>query len=84
MKKIPYRKCVVSNERYPKDELVRIVRTPEKEVKVDFSGKLNGKGAYLYPSKEIIEKARKNKALNKALETEIPDEIYEKLLSMIK
>lgn len=83
-KKIPMRTCVVTRESFPKKELIRVVRTPEGEVLVDTTGKKNGKGAYLKLDKEVIEKSRKNKALNRALEIEIPDSIYEELESLIK
>ncbi len=61
MRKIPMRKCVVSNERFPKKELIRVVRTPEGEVVIDTTGKKNGHGAYIQKSKETFEKAKKNK-----------------------
>lgn len=83
-KKIPMRTCVVTRESFPKKELIRVVRTPEGEVLVDTTGKKNGKGAYLKLEKEVIEKSRKNKALNRALEIEIPESIYEELESLIK
>ncbi len=82
-KKIPLRKCVVSNERLPKQELIRVVKNKEGEVFVDTTGKLNGRGAYLKRSKAVIEKARKTGRLNKHLEVEIPDHIYEELLNVI-
>lgn len=83
-KKIPMRTCVVTREKYPKKELIRVVRTPEGEIEIDTSGKKNGKGAYLKLSKEVIEKAHLNKALNRALEVDIPEEIYEKLEGLLK
>ena len=63
MRKIPMRKCVVTNEHYPKKELIRIVRTPEGTVEVDTTGKKNGHGAYLKPDREVIDTARKKKVL---------------------
>ncbi|WP_283650645.1 RNase P modulator RnpM [Dubosiella newyorkensis] len=83
MRKIPMRKCVVSNERFPKKELIRVVRTPEGEVVIDTTGKKNGHGAYIQKSKETFEKAKKNKALARALEIEIPEEIYTQLEAML-
>ena len=83
MKKIPMRRCLATNESFPKKELLRIVRTPEGEVKVDLTGKLNGKGAYISRSKEALELARKKKVLNRALEVEIPEEIYEEIEKII-
>ena len=83
-RKIPMRTCVVTREKCEKKELVRVVRTPEGTVEVDATGKKNGKGAYLKLSKEVILKARKNKALDRALEVEVPEFIYEELESMLK
>lgn len=77
------RKCVVTQERFPKKELIRVVRTPENEIVVDPTGKRNGHGAYVSRSLETIAKARKNKALARTLEAEIPEEIYQELENMI-
>lgn len=82
MKKIPMRRCVATAESLPKKELIRIVRTPEMEVVIDESGRINGRGAYLKRSVEAVELAKKKKALARALEVEIPDTIYETLLEM--
>ena len=76
MKKIPMRRCLATNQSFPKKDLLRIVRTPEGEIKVDLTGKLNGKGAYLSRSVEALQIARKKKVFDRALETEIPEEIY--------
>lgn len=84
LRKIPMRKCVVTQERFPKKELIRVVRTPENEVVVDLTGKKNGHGAYIQKSMETLEKARKNKALQRALETEIPQEVYTSLQEIIE
>ena len=65
MKKIPMRKCLASGESVPKKDLLRIVRTPEGEVKVDTTGKLNGKGAYLKKSLEALEIAKKKNLLSR-------------------
>ena len=83
-RKIPMRTCVVTREKCEKKELVRVVRTPEGTVEVDTTGKKNGKGAYLKLSSIVIQKARKNKALDRALEVEVPEVIYEELESMLK
>jgi len=83
-KKIPMRTCVVTKEKYPKMELIRIVRTPEQEVIIDLKGKVNGKGAYLKKDKEVFEKARKTKILNKYLEIDIKEEIYDELDDLLK
>lgn len=83
MKKIPMRRCLATNESFPKKELLRIVRTPEGEVKVDLSGKLNGKGAYISKSMEALELARKKNVLGRALEIEIPEEVYAQIEEVI-
>jgi predicted RNA-binding protein YlxR (DUF448 family) len=82
-KKIPLRKCVITNERFPKKDLIRIVRTSEGIVSLDLSGKLNGRGAYLKKDIAVIKKAIKTKKLDRHLETKISDEIYEELLGLI-
>ena len=79
MKKIPMRTCVITKEKLEKRELIRVVRTPEKEVIVDLSGKANGKGAYLNRDLEVINKAEKNKDLDRVLEVSVPESIYEEL-----
>lgn len=83
MKKIPMRSCVVTREKLKKEELIRIVRTKELEVKVDLSGKLNGKGAYLKRDLDVIKKAQKNKVLNRVLEVDIPDSIFMELEKIV-
>ncbi len=82
-KKIPMRTCVISHEKLPKKELVRIVRNKDGEVFVDETGKLNGKGVYLKKDLDIINKAEKSKILNKYLEIDVNDEIYEELRKII-
>ena len=79
MKKVPLRRCVVTNERLPQKELIRIVKNKEGEVFVDPTGKANGRGAYIKKSNEAIDLAIKKKVLNRVLETEIPEELYEEL-----
>ena len=79
MKKVPLRKCVATGEQLPKKELIRIVKNKEGEVSVDPTGKKNGRGAYLKSSLDAIELAKKKKILNRVLDTEIPEEIYEEL-----
>lgn len=83
MRKIPMRKCVVTQERFPKKELIRVVRTPEKTVEIDLTGKKNGHGAYIQKSLETLALAQKNKALQRALEIEIPEEVYQELENII-
>ena len=84
VKKIPMRTCVVTHEKLPKQELIRVVRTPEQEVIIDLNGKANGRGAYLKKDVEVFEKAKKNIVLNKQLEIEVPDEIFEQLKELVK
>ena len=84
MKKIPERTCVVTREKYPKKELIRVVRTPEGSVVVDETGKQNGRGAYLKKDKETILKAKSSKVLERHLEVEIKDEIYDELLKTLE
>lgn len=83
MKKIPMRKCLATNESFPKKDLLRVVRTPEGEVKVDTTGKLNGKGAYVSKSLEALKILKTKKLLNKALEIEIDDSVYKEIEEII-
>ena len=83
MKKIPTRKCLATNQIFPKSEMFRVVRTPSNEVVLDITGKMNGRGAYLKKDLDVIKKCQKNKILNRRLEVEIPDSIYEGLVKMI-
>ncbi len=82
-KKIPMRSCIVSHEKLPKNELLRIVRTPDGNIVVDNTGKMNGKGAYIKKDITILEKAKKSKVLDKALEVVIDDDIYDKISEII-
>ena len=82
-KKIPMRSCVVTKEKLPKGELLRIVKTPEGNVIADVSGKLNGRGAYIKKDITVLEKAKKSKVLERILEVEISDEVYEKISEII-
>ena len=77
------RTCVVTREQFPKNELIRVIRTPEGEVTVDSKGKANGRVAYLKKDKEVILKAQKSKVLDKMLEVSVPEEIYTMLLELI-
>ncbi|MDD6387682.1 MAG: YlxR family protein [Bacilli bacterium] len=83
MKKVPCRTCVVSKEKLPKKELIRIVRTPEGEIKIDETGKMNGRGAYLKKDLEVFNKAQKSKILDRHLEVSIPDSIFESLKELL-
>ena len=83
VKKIPLRKCVVTQERLPKKDLLRVVKNNEGEVMVDLSGKANGRGAYLKRSNEAIDIAIKKNCLGRALECTIEQEIYDELRKII-
>ena len=84
MRKIPMRKCIVTNERFPKKELIRVVKTPEGNVVVDPTGRQNGHGAYLKIDADVFLLARKKKLLNRYLETDVDDSIYDELDKLIK
>lgn len=84
MKKIPMRSCVVTHEKLPKKELVRVVRTPDGNVIVDTTGKANGRGAYLKLSLEVIDKAEKSKILDRTLEVIVLPSTYEELRNLVK
>ena len=78
-KKIPQRQCMGCRERKPKRELIRVVRSPEGTISLDFKGKLPGRGAYVCPDPACLAKARKSRALERAFETAIPAEVYDQL-----
>jgi len=78
------RSCVITKEKLPKNELIRIVRTPEGEIVIDPTGKKNGHGAYLKKDLEVFEKAKKGNALGHHLEANIPDYIFEELKELVK
>ena len=78
-KKIPQRQCMGCRERKAKRELIRVVRGPEGTVSLDFSGKAPGRGAYLCPNAECLKKAIRSKALDRSLETTIPEAVYDRL-----
>ncbi len=79
-KKIPQRQCMGCRERKAKKELIRVVRGTDGVVSLDFSGKLNGRGAYVCPDVQCLKKAQKAKSLERSLEVPIPDEVYDRLL----
>jgi len=78
-KKIPQRQCMGCRERKAKREMIRVVRGTEGTVSLDFSGKLNGRGAYICPDPECLKKAIRSKSLERSLETPIPEEVYARL-----
>ncbi len=83
-RKIPMRSCVVTREKLPKVELLRIVRTTDGTVIADISGKVNGRGAYIKKDIAVLEKAKKGKILERHLETTISDEVYEEIKKIIE
>lgn len=82
-RKIPIRKCIACGEGKPKKELIRIVKTSENDVKVDLTGKINGRGAYICSTIECLELAIKSKKISRSLEVEITDSIYEELKKVV-
>ena len=83
IKKIPMRTCVVTKEKYPKKELLRIVRTPDGNVVADETGKINGHGAYIKKDIDVLNSAIKSKVLERYLEIQINDDVYEKIKNII-
>ena len=78
-RKIPMRQCTGCREHKPKRELLRVVRSPEGELSLDARGKKPGRGAYLCADEECLKKARRSRALERALECEIPEAVYDAL-----
>ena len=78
-KKIPQRQCMGCRERKNKRDMLRVVRGTDGTVSLDFSGKLNGRGAYVCPDAECLKKARKSRALERCLEVTIPEEVYDRM-----
>ena len=83
MKKIPYRMCVVTRERFPKQELIRVVVNKDGIVTVDETGKQNGKGAYIKKDIDVLNKAISTKVLDRTLDVTISDDIYNELMCII-
>ena len=79
VRKIPMRQCRGCNEHKPKIELLRVVRSPEGEISLDFTGKKNGRGAYLCRNIACLKKARKSRRLERELGVEIPESVYDSL-----
>lgn len=78
-RKIPMRRCIGCMESFPKKELVRIVKNKENEIKLDLTGKLNGRGTYICRKSECFENAVKSKRLSKSIESEIPEYVYDEI-----
>jgi predicted RNA-binding protein YlxR (DUF448 family) len=83
-RRVVLRTCVVTKEQFEKKDLLRVVKSKEGIVSVDETGKLNGRGAYIKKDLEVLELAKKNKALDRALETTISDEVYNDIEKIIK
>ena len=83
-KSIPQRMCTGCHEHRAKNELVRVVRSPEGEVSLDLTGRKNGRGAYICRSAECLKKARRQRALERALQQPISDELFEQMLAQIE
>ena len=83
-KKIPMRSCIVTREKLPKNELLRIVKTTDNKVVVDLTGKVNGHGAYIKKDIAVLEKAMKSKILERALETAISSDVYDEIKLIIE
>ena len=83
-RKIPERQCLGCNEHKPKAELLRVVRTPEGEIHLDFRGKMNGRGAYICHSLECLKKARKSRRIDRNLGCDIPEEVYDRMEKELK
>ena len=83
-KKIPLRKCIVTQEMQPKDALIRIVHNKDGEVFVDPTGKKNGRGAYISKDLEVVQKAKKSNVLDRHLQTKVHDTVYEQLKQVIE
>ena len=84
VKKIPMRQCLGCREMKPKREMLRVVRSPEGEVSLDTRGKKPGRGAYVCPNADCLKKAIKTRALSRALETEIPEEVMQRLAAELE
>ena len=78
-RKIPMRQCLGCNEHKPKNELLRVVRDPEGNISLDFTGKKSGRGAYICKSAKCLKKAAKSRRIDKNLECSVPDEVYERM-----
>ena len=79
MKKVPLRQCIGCGEMKGKKEMMRVIKTAEGDISLDITGKKNGRGAYLCMQKECLQKARKNKGLERSFKMSIPEEIYDTL-----
>ena len=79
VRKVPMRQCLGCNEHRPKKELLRVVRTPEGEIVLDFTGKRSGRGAYICHNVDCLKKARKSKRIDRSLNVCVPEEVYDRM-----
>ena len=83
-KKIPMRQCLGCREMKPKKELIRVVRSPEGELSLDFRGKKPGRGAYLCPDPACLARAKKSRAIGRALSAQVGPAVWEALEAQMK
>lgn len=83
-KKIPMRQCIGCSEMKPKRELLRILRTEEEGIILDATGRKNGRGAYICPNAECLQKARRSKGIERSFKTAVPEEVYDSLIKEIE
>jgi len=79
VRKMPIRRCSGCNQHFPKNELIRVLRTPEGEILLDLTGKKSGRGAYLCKNAACLKKARKSRRIDSSLDVQIPDEVYDRM-----
>lgn len=79
VRKVPLRQCLGCNEHKTKAELLRVVRTPEGEILLDFTGRKSGRGAYICRDVRCLKRVRKSRRLEKSLNCAIPDEVYDRM-----
>lgn len=82
-KKKPLRRCIACNNQKEKQELLRIIRNPQKELEIDLTGKKNGRGAYICKNEECLNLTKKTKRLERALEVNVKEEFYEEIRGVI-
>ena len=78
-RKTPERQCLGCNEHKPKAELLRVVKSPDGEISLDFTGKKSGRGAYICKSLKCLKKARKSRRIDKSLDCTVPDDVYDRM-----
>ena len=81
IRKIPQRQCLGCNEHKPKRELLRVVKSPDGEISLDFTGKKSGRGAYICKDVRCLRKARKSRRIDRSLDCTVPEEVYDRMES---